>query len=1428
MKPLIVLMRSLMAAQLLLLLLPSVVAFGQVAPPITSSGLNTQVSAPVTLPSGQTQYNITGGTRPGGGANLFHSFGNFNVPNNNIANFLNDSGLATSNILGRVTGGNISNIFGTIQTTGFGSANLFLMNPAGFLFGPNATVNVGGMVAFTSADYLRLADGVRFNATPNATADALLTPSPVAAFGFLGSNPGAITVQGSQFTVTEGTGISLVGGNVSIQSGTPENGTVQPARLSAPNGKIQLASAASPGEFDAATLQPLPNVNGSSFTSFGSVTLAPGSTINVSGANTVSIRGGQFVISVDNAVLTTAATPAQADSVILNNGSVIAAETSGATSSGDITLNANTVQLNDGSLIATTSQGGGAAGNINLTVSQSLTLQGVDSSGNPSRLLSDSNSSGNSGAINIQAPSGSVLLDGGLIRTSTNSDGLAGDINLNVRNLTARAGGQILTSGSDAAPSGSITVNASDLIWLTGRPNPSDPSSSSGIFNVNNGFNGTGSISITTNNLLMEQGARIRNDAFFDLGGTEAPKISIAASNNVTLSGGSGIIVDTNFGDVGSLAITAHSISLSDVSVISTRTIGPGAGGPITLTADTISISGGSQVVSSTEQDAGRGGDVTIVATDRLSLSGQGVDQNGSTISSGIFTFSSPFATGDAGTVSVYAGTVEISGGAQINSSTFGSGAAGNITLQGTASPAQSILIDGSGSGIFTTTSGTGAGGNININANSVTLQNGGTLSAATAGTAPSATGGTITVQADQIVLQSGATINSSTSGSPGDGGTVTLYATDSIALSNSTIYSNSQSSLGTPSLGNGGQLNLTAPLITLTQGSALLATTNGPGHAGTIELNTNTLSLTDMSVIQTSTQGPGPAGSITVQGLGGSGTKAQTVSLAGGSALSSTSNGNDEGEGGAAGNILVETQTLSLSGGSQITTSSLFSPGDAGTITINAGKEVILSQGILTSRSESNIPDEFVTDYAIGNAGSVIVSAPTVTLMNHSKISSTTDSRYPGDPSKGNAGSVTIRTANLNLSEGSQLTSSSIIGDSGQSPVGNAGSVTIEGQAGAGTKANTVTIDGINSGILTETQGTGAGGNINIAANSVTLQNGGMLSATTSGSVPEATGGTITVHANQVRLNNGALITAASTGAGAGGSITIGADSTFASNAGTVSSTATQATGGDITITAGQSVTLDNGSLITASSSGPGDAGNILINAGHNYTSTNSAVTTRATAPDTDASGGNITVLATDMVQLTNSQLDASVQGSLTTVGGNITIDPQYVILTNSQILARASQGQGGVISINITNGGLYLPDAISTVSASSQFGVNGTVTIQSPNSPASGKINPLSQKPLIVTSLLSQRCAALASGELSSLTVAGRDSLPAEPGSWLSTPLALSSEFGDGTLTQGGTHTSLNDPQEERPLLSLRQIAPPGFLTRAFAQSEANGCDS
>ncbi len=228
------------------------------------------------------------------------------------------------------------------------------------------------------------------------------------------------------------------------------------------------------------------------------------------------------------------------------------------------------------------------------------------------------------------------------------------------------------------------------------------------------------------------------------------------------------------------------------------------------------------------------------------------------------------------------------------------------------------------------------------------------------------------------------------------------------------------------------------------------------------------------------------------------------------------------------------------------------------------------------------------------------------------------------------------------------------------------------------------------------------------------------------------------------------------------------------------------------------------------------------VINAGQNYTSSNSSVTTQAA----QASGGNITVLATDLVHLTNSEINASVQGSSTTVGGNILIDPLNVILQNSQVLAQATQGQGG--NINIFYSGALLADPSSVISASSQAGINGTVTVQSPNAPASGKIQPLGKSPLQVTSLLSQRCAALAGGEFSSFTMAGRETLPAEPGGWLASPLAQAFEPAQGTLTEAVDITHISEQAGQTPLLSLRHISPPGFLTQAFAVDRSTDCSS
>ncbi len=97
---------------------------------------------------------------------------------------------------------------------------------------------------------------------------------------------------------------------------------------------------------------------------------------------------------------------------------------------------------------------------------------------------------------------------------------------------------------------------------------------------------------------------------------------------------------------------------------------------------------------------------------------------------------------------------------------------------------------------------------------------------------------------------------------------------------------------------------------------------------------------------------------------------------------------------------------------------------------------------------------------------------------------------------------------------------------------------------------------------------------------------------------------------------------------------------------------------------------------------------------------------------------------------------------------------------------------------------------------------------------------------------SLLNQHCASLAGGAFSSFTVTGRDSLPTEPGGWLTSPLALamfSEGMGSGLKAEGGRPMAPGEGREgDTQILSLRQIAPAGFLIQAFAADSSAGCQS
>src|SRR5919202_1576229 len=145
----------------------------------------------IVTPEGN-RIDITGGKLSNDGKNLFHSFAQFGLNSQQIANFLSNPNI--SNILGRVTGGNASIINGLIQVTG-GKSNLYLMNPAGIIFGSNAQLNVPASFTATTATGIGFTNKLWFNATGSNDYAALRgTPRN---FAFNVSQPGSIINAGN-------------------------------------------------------------------------------------------------------------------------------------------------------------------------------------------------------------------------------------------------------------------------------------------------------------------------------------------------------------------------------------------------------------------------------------------------------------------------------------------------------------------------------------------------------------------------------------------------------------------------------------------------------------------------------------------------------------------------------------------------------------------------------------------------------------------------------------------------------------------------------------------------------------------------------------------------------------------------------------------------------------------------------------------------------------------------------------------------------------------------------------------------------------------------------------------------------------------------------------------------------------------------------
>ncbi len=773
-----------MVAPLLCVMFVTSLALSQEATTITPTTGPGDLGTTVTSHGHITQ--ITGGIRPGNGTNLFHSFNQFSIGPGDTAQFQNTTPtLTTINILSRVTGGNPSSLSGTINTMSYPGANFFLMNPAGIVIGPTATLNVSGSVAFTTADYLRLVEGPSSNSGifhAASTETSLLTSAPVAAFGFLNSNPAAIAVQGSTLTVQPGESISFIGGNHGFTSidpltdattTVPDGVTITGGHLVAPDGHAHIASVASRGEILATNLHETGNINGHTFTTLGALQISQQSSIDIRGDSgaSIRIRGGHLVIDSSTLSSTAGQISVDTDSVHITNSSEVKTETTTAANAGHITLNAQRdITLDSGALIISSSRGAsGHAGDITLQSHQgNIALVQFSSVTTQSEM-----SSGNTGSISINAPHGDIRANDSYVYTSSQGTGQLGGIQITANNLLLQ---------------NSASVQGNNL----STPHVAEP------------------ITITTTGRLNLTGS-----AIIETGTTGPAKAA-------------------------DLLIRSREVVLSESSMLITSTISSGEAGRLRLFTDNLQLTDGARLSSGSlvhpvtgESPVGRGGSISI---EGLNNPGAAVHIDGG--ESGIFTDAQ--GSGAAGDIFVGASSLILQNGGTISAKTTGTNhtaTGGSITINATD---QVVLTSGgsiTASSIVepeTSQSGIANAGNISINAGQhLDLLDHSSITTTTQ--SPQANGGNIDIRAIDRVRLVDSTISTSVKGAEGSGGNIFIDP-KVVMLEGSNVTAQAVA-------GAGGNITLVTPLF-LADSSSLISASSQRGVSGTVTIQSPTSNL--------------------------------------------------------------------------------------------------------------------------------------------------------------------------------------------------------------------------------------------------------------------------------------------------------------------------------------------------------------------------------------------------------------------------------------------------------------------------------------------------------------------------------------------------------------------------------------------------------
>jgi filamentous hemagglutinin family protein len=602
-------------------LLSSIAAVAQIIPDRTLGSEQSTLNPNVTINNRNSDL-IEGGARRG--ANLFHSFEQFNIKDGQRLYFANPAGVI--NIISRVTGSDRSNILGTLGVQG--NAHLFLLNPNGLVFGQNARLDVRGSFVATTASSVRFADGTEFKAT-EATTNPLLTVSVPIGLQF-GTNPGSIRVQGNgqgfrsgdapeidtndALRVLSNQTLALVGGSIFLTGGT----------LKTAGGRLELGSVLGTGFVKLTPSQKGFVLSYDNQTAWGDIQLLGATSIDASGRS-----GGEIQV--------------QARRVILQGGSAIEATTLGNADGGTIKVTASEeVELSGSTAdnpqdlrqfvtsISADNRGAGKnQGELTVNTAR-LTIR------NGARMSASNTRAGVGGNININATDRVELVSTGIspggrrssgISVQTRGIGRAGDIRITTRQLLIREGAEVSASTFGAGYGGNINIQAAERVDLLGTSpdgalrsrfvaevgNPNEIRRRNDPTPITAATGRGGDINVTTNKLTVQEGATISVSSRSPIG--QAGNLNITA-NAIVLDQGR-LTAETGVGSGADINLRGLDLLLlKNKSLISAQAFANATGGNVTVNAEdgfVVAVPNrNNDIIAIASQ--GRGGNISITA----------------------------------------------------------------------------------------------------------------------------------------------------------------------------------------------------------------------------------------------------------------------------------------------------------------------------------------------------------------------------------------------------------------------------------------------------------------------------------------------------------------------------------------------------------------------------------------------------------------------------------------------------------------------------------------------------------------------------------------------------------------------------------------------------------------------------------------------